>query len=217
MDVLDKYKKAWKNQPEDESKVSKVDIYKMTKAKSSSIVKWIFIIGILELLFWGVLNILLMDSSYNDIYKELHIQNIVTFSTCFHYFIILLFLVSFYLNYKSISSSSTTKDLIRQILNTRRVVKYYVYFNLIYSVLVNIIVLLIIFNDLDLLMEFYNNHSIDVSSDKEELLISLIVVMTLVLTGLFFTLWLFYRFIYGGLLKKLNYNHKELAKLDQLN
>ncbi len=57
MDSLDKYKKAWIDQQSEETnKVSKADIYKMSKSKSSSIVKWIFIIGILELLFWTSLN-----------------------------------------------------------------------------------------------------------------------------------------------------------------
>ena len=47
MDLLDKYKKAWKNQPEEASKRSTVEIYKLAQSNSSSIVKWIFIIGIL--------------------------------------------------------------------------------------------------------------------------------------------------------------------------
>ena len=55
MDLLEKYKKAWDNQPEETNKVSKIDIYKMAHSKSSSIVKWIFIIGVLEFVFVGLL------------------------------------------------------------------------------------------------------------------------------------------------------------------
>ena len=43
MDLLDKYKKAWGNQPEETNTVSEVDIYKLAHSKSSSVVKWIFI------------------------------------------------------------------------------------------------------------------------------------------------------------------------------
>ena len=45
---LSHYKKAWKNQPDENNKISQNEIYKMTQSKSTSIVKWIFIIGILE-------------------------------------------------------------------------------------------------------------------------------------------------------------------------
>jgi hypothetical protein len=38
--------------------------------------------------------------------------------------------------------------------------------------------------------------------------------MGAIFLGLF---WLFYQLIYGILLKKLNRNYKELAKLDELN
>ena len=53
---LSNYKKAWKNQPEEENKISALEIYKMTQSKSNSIVKWIFIIGLLEFVFWFVIN-----------------------------------------------------------------------------------------------------------------------------------------------------------------
>ena len=37
MDLLDDYKKAWKNQPEGNQKISAVEIYKMAQAKSTSL------------------------------------------------------------------------------------------------------------------------------------------------------------------------------------
>ena len=47
MKSLENYKKAWNNQPDTEDKLSTVDIYKLAQSRSQSIVKWIFIIGIL--------------------------------------------------------------------------------------------------------------------------------------------------------------------------
>ncbi|CAM1365455.1 conserved membrane hypothetical protein [Tenacibaculum litopenaei] len=214
MDALERYKKAWDNQPDETLKVSKLDIYRMAHSKSSSIVKWIFIIGILELLFWGGLNIFFAGSSYSDLYESLHLQKLVNATIYIHYFVIVLFLVGFYKNYKSISISENTKGLIKKILNTRRVVKYYVYFNLVYAILTNIIVVLLIFSDLDTLIDYYNTHGITVNQSKDQLLISLIISMVVVLTLLFFTMWLFYKLLYGSLLKKLNKNYEELIKIN---
>jgi hypothetical protein len=69
MDLLDKYKKVWDNQPEEKSKLSALEIYKLAHSKSSSIVKWIFIVGVLELGFWLTINLLIPDSFYK-IYED---------------------------------------------------------------------------------------------------------------------------------------------------
>lgn len=214
---LDKYKKAWGNQSEETNKVSRVDIYRMAHSKSSSIVKWIFIIGILELLFWTSLNIFFVGSSYTEIYEELHLNLLVKISTYLHYIVIILFLALFYKNYKSISISDSTKNLISKILKTRKTVKYYVYFNLFYMVLANVVIMCFIFNDLDGLIGYYNNHGVPTPANKEQLLVSLIIAMAILLGFMFLILWLFYKIIYGTLLRKLNKNYKELAKLEQVN
>jgi len=49
---LANYKKVWKDQPEERNKISSLDIYKMTQSRSTSIVKWIFMIGLVEFIFW---------------------------------------------------------------------------------------------------------------------------------------------------------------------
>ena len=48
MDLLDKYKKTWGLQPKNIDKISSEEIYKMARSKSISIVKWIFILGLIE-------------------------------------------------------------------------------------------------------------------------------------------------------------------------
>ena len=52
MDELDLLKKDWKKQEGNYPKLSYDEIYKMIWKKSSSIVKWIFVISIIEFLFW---------------------------------------------------------------------------------------------------------------------------------------------------------------------
>ena len=71
MDVLENYKKTWVNQPEEVSKFSAIEIYKMAHSKSSSIVKWIFIIGILEFFVLNSLYFFIdMDEAYAE-YKKM--------------------------------------------------------------------------------------------------------------------------------------------------
>ncbi|CAM1366774.1 hypothetical protein [Tenacibaculum xiamenense] len=214
MDSLDKYKKAWDKQPEEANKVSKADIYKMSRSKSSSIVKWIFIIGILELLFWAGLNLSFVGSSYTELYETLHIEAFIYSSVYLHYFVITVFLVLFYKNYKSISISDNTKTLIQKILSTRKVVKYYVYFNLIFAIAINIIFLFLLFSDVDLLIEYYNTHGIETPDNKETFITSLMISLCIAIVIMFLLLWGFYKLIYGRLLNKLNKNYKELIKLE---
>lgn len=98
---LDQYKKAWDNQPDTIEKLSAVEIYKMSQSKSSSIAKWIFIIGLLEFAFWIGLN-LFIPKDYLDIYEKLNLMGFLNAFYYVHYALIVLFLIVFYKNYSSI-------------------------------------------------------------------------------------------------------------------
>ena len=214
MDLLENYKKAWENQPEEINKVSSIEIYKMSHSKSSSIVKWIFIIGILELVFWLGLNLLVPDSVYK-VYDEFNLKVQVKFFMILHYLLIIMFLYFFYLNYKKISVIENTKKLIKRILKIRSTIKYYVYYNLAVVFLSSLIINIVLFKDTNKLMKVMNpeNLPIDINQVITVTIISQIIAVLIFM----FLLWLFYKLIYGILLKKLNRNYKELAKLDNLN
>ncbi|OAD45038.1 hypothetical protein [Polaribacter atrinae] len=204
MDLLDKYKKTWENQPEEENKFSSVDIYKMAKSKSSSIVKWIFIIGIIEFVVFNSLYFFLdMEEAYAE-YKKIGLMNFVYYSQALAYLILFYFLAMFYRNYKSISTIDSTKKLMKKIIKTRKTVRNYVIFNLSFMALTMFIVTVAEIN-----FKFE-----DLETKQIFLIILLTLVVTLVLLGV---LWLFYQLLYGILLKKLNRNYKELAKLDETN
>lgn len=214
MDLLDKYKKTWSNQPEEAHKLSKVEIYKMAHSRSSSIVKWIFIIGILEFAFWLTINLLIPDNYYK-IYEDLNLESQVNFFMILHYFVVVIFLYFFYMNYKKISIIDNTKSLIHKILNIRKTVKYYVYYNLAVVFLSSFIINTILICDSEILMKMMNpdNLSVDINQLIKVTIISQIIAVLIFMA----ILWLFYKLIYGFLLKKLNRNYKELAKLDELN
>jgi len=211
---LESYKKTWENQPEETKSVSKIEIYKMSHSKSSSVVKWIFIIGILELVFWSGLNLLVPDS-YMKVYKDFNLVDFLNYYFILHYIVIALFLVLFYKNYTSVSVVDNTKRLMNKILRVRKTVKYYVYYNLGGFVLVTIIVNSVMFSNPEMIAETMNPQHLNVNMDT--LLTVTLVAQIVVLLVMLLILWLFYKVTYGTLLKKLNKNYKELDSLDDLN
>jgi hypothetical protein len=211
---LESYKKTWENQPEETKSVSKIDIYKMAHSKSSSVVKWIFIIGLLELIFWSGLNLLVPDS-YIKVYTDFNLVDFLNYYFILHYIVIALFLVLFYKNYASVSVVDNTKRLMNKILRVRKTVKYYVYYNLGGFVLVTIIVNSVMFSNPEILTETMNPQHLNV--DMNAILTVTLVAQIIVLLVMLLLLWLFYKVTYGTLLKKLNKNYKELDSLDDLN
>ena len=101
MDELDILKKDWKKQGAKFPKLSYDEIYKIIHKKSSSIVKWILIICIAELLFWSFLNLLVPDS-YLEIYEKFHLKTFLYVTQVFHYAVVLVFIYLFDKNYKAI-------------------------------------------------------------------------------------------------------------------
>jgi hypothetical protein len=212
---LDKYKKAWNNQPKETDTVSKVDIYKMAHSKSSSIVKWIFIIGILEFSFWILLNFLTAKSDYMKVYDQLHLTSFIQFTYYVHYIVIVIFLYVFYKNYSSISIMDGTKELLKNILKVRKTVKFYVYYNLITFAVISLIINIIIFSDQNNLKEIFKTESTNINESSFFIIMIIVQIVTLLIFLVLF--WLFYQLLYGILLKKLNKNYKELTKLEELN
>jgi len=201
MDLLDNYKKAWKNQPEEASKLSTIEIYKLAHSRSASIVKWIFIIGILEFVGLNTLSFFMDIDKANEELNVLGLEKFMFYFNFIYYGVLAYFLILFYLNYKRISVIDNTRVLMKKILVTRKTVKQYVIFNLIVIALIVIIVAITTIKS-----EF------DIVSGTN---IMLTIIFILGFLGLILgIMWLFYQLLYGLLLKKLNTNYKELAKLD---
>lgn len=201
MDALDKYKKAWSNQEDSFNKVSENEIYKLAHSKSSSIVKWIFIIGILEFVILNSIYLIVDLDKVEIEYEKLGLINFVKYATLFSYAILIYFLIQFYNNYKSITVIDATKSLMQKILQTRKTVRNYVIFNLSYAFILIIIITAASINS--------NTNGFD---QKQLWVFGIIMFFVAVFAlGL---LWLFYQLLYGFLLKKLKRNYKELAKLD---
>ena len=211
---LANYKKVWKNQPEEKNKISALEIYKMTQSKSNSIVKWIFIIGLLEFVFWFAINYLGTKNGALEPYEKLNLINFIDNFNYFHYVVVVLFLILFYRNFSLISTVDDTKTLMKNILLVRKTVKWYVYYNLINVVIFTIILNILIFNTPDgiNILSGIDNESFN----KEHMMSVFIIAQIVVMAIMILILWLFYYLLYGILLKKLNKNYKELTKLNEI-
>ena len=209
---LSNYKKTWKNQPEDENKISVLEIYKMTQSKSNSIVKWIFIIGLLEFVFWFVINYIGTKNGDLESFEKLNIINYIDVFDYFNYLVSAVFLILFYRNFSLISTTDSTKKLMKNILLVRKTVKFYVYYNLIYAIVFFIIFNILIFktpNGINIISGIDNFNQEDMMTDFILAEIAAIAILILIL-------WLFYYLLYGILLKKLTKNYKELTRLNEL-
>jgi len=207
MDELDILKKDWNKSHIVHKKLSVNDIYPMLHKKSSSIVKTLLYISIAELIFWTLIN--LLPYLYSNEYKErlntlYNNEYILTSITIIGYGVILLFIYLLYKSYKSISATDNAKILMENILKTRKIIKYYVLYNLIIAGMSLIIGLYYaIHNDPKLSGDFGNEKILTVFG------------IAIIATALFvLVLWLFYKLIYGLLLKRLNNNYNELKKLE---
>ncbi|TWO32587.1 hypothetical protein E1J38_006865 [Seonamhaeicola sediminis] len=208
MDGLDLLKKNW-NKEQESDKLSAKDILPMLHKKSSSIVKLLFYISVGELFFWIIVNSIpyFTSDSYRERLNQVYSDNIMVVLSVFSYVVIILFIYLLYKSYKSISVTDNAKRLMKSIINTRKIIKYYVLYNLI---MVGISMII------GLYYSFHNDPNAVIileEMDGKGMMI-LIVVSTVITSILIVLIWLFYKLIYGLLLKRLNRNYKELKKLE---
>ena len=214
MDLLDKYKKTWGLQPKNIDKISSEEIYKMARSKSISIVKWIFILGLIEFsigIIFMLLNIY-QNQNYDMLATDLLTRKYLLYLSFLTVPFLLYFLNMFYNNYKNISVTDNTRVLMEMIKKTRRSVRNYILFNLAIIVLGSIIITFISLKNStrDIILQ---NQIIDFQlnfDDDESIIIIMVIITVIILT----VIWSFYQLIYGNLLKKINRNYKELKKID---
>lgn len=212
MDELELLKKDWNKDTNKYPKLTYNEIYKMILKKSSSIVKWIFIISLLEFIFWTAISLSLKDSESMKRFEQYNANAIFIPLMVIGYIILAYFFYLFFKNYKTISATDSTKVLMENILKTRKTVKYYVGFNLLYLVISTVVVLFLELNKDQLVI----NKAQLAAADGEILKFYavFIIATALILAAAIGILLLFYWLIYGILLKRLNQNYKELKKLE---
>lgn len=209
MDELELLKKDWQKSDNTFEKKSSSDLYTMLHKKSSNIVKTLFYVSLIELLFWICINTIPMFTS--DGYKQkldaMYSDAAFIGMTIFTYAVILLFVYLLHKSYKNISVTDSAKKLMKNILKTRKVIRYYVIYNL-----------AMVFVSMVFGFVYTSGHDPQLAAQIEHFntkqyifMIGAFVVATLVFGVV---IWLFYKLLYGILLKRLNKNYSELKKME---
>ena len=202
MDHLEKLKGVWQDQNDSAIKFTKSDIFGMIQKKSSSVVKWILIVSIIEFILPNLLLLFTDNTASKKLYETYGLNGIMLNYTILYVIIIIGFIYYFYKNYKNISADNSVKELLHSIILTRKTVKYYINTNLTLAAIIGLHVFYKVFNSpvfMDKLPENTNMLTVWATA---------ITVFAIVL----FLFWCVYKIVYGFFLRKLNRNYKELLK-----
>jgi hypothetical protein len=202
MDELEILKNDWKKKENTFDQVSENEIYEMLHKRSSSLVKWILIISIIEFIVLNGFGFLISDKEIEN-FQKLHpylsiIENV-------NYLILLGFIFLFYKNYKSICVLDSSKKLIKDIIKTRKIVNYYIYWNVFISSFLGSFAFIDGFN------ASYRQANPNAEELSQSGFIIIFIFSMLFVVGIVFG---FYKLLYGILLNRLNKNYKELQKMD---
>lgn len=211
MDALELLKKDWKKQESSFPQIKTDALYKMIHQRSSSLTKWILIIAIIEFIFWVGINVVTSTKESIENLKQLHFYKINIVLTVINFSIILYFIYRFFINYKRIQTTDNTRQLMRKILKVRRTVNYYVIYNLTFLFVSAIMVMTA--------MYFYDprvKELLKISESGHGRITSwgLILLSAGFIILLITVFWLFYKLLYGILMRRLKRNYKELNKLE---
>lgn len=215
MDELELLKKDWKeNKSDDFKNYTEQELFAMTKKRSVSIAKWVFIIALLELGFWFLIGYLMPSSSEDKEYYEVLNNNplikgilyvLGEFATYLPYVFIGLLL---YLNFK-IKREENPKKLMEKILLMKKCIQWYIRI-----FLGEIVVFFII----SMILTFYiESNSLEGTELEELYLFAFVMFIPLLMIIFIFALFLrfIYHLVYGKLLHKLKQNYEELSRMEE--
>ena len=212
MDELELLKKDWKKQEGSFHQISEKEIYGMLHKGSSSIVKWIVIISILELVLWASISFFTADEEYFKTLKMYHLDTVMPIISVINYGVILFFIYLFFKNYRTINTTDTVKQLMQTILKTRKTVKYYVWYNLAMTAFSFILVFIFQFMYDPNIRKMVEKMS--QNADPNTFYCIMLVVYAVIIAIFVGLIWLFYRLLYGILMRRLEKNYNELKKID---
>ena len=116
------------------------------------------------------------------------------------------------MNYRKITTTDNVKNLMANILKTRKTVSSYIFVNLAYFIITSAIILIVTFNKDGDMISLVNKME---AQGKAGMVYLIYILGAIIIIGLLVLLiWLFYRLIYGLLLKRLLRNYNELKKID---
>lgn len=215
---IDNFKKTWQEQ-EVLPQYNSTEIEEMLNKSSRNYVKYILWISTAEFLVILGMNLYYMllgndSNSFMNILTKLGVKNSVDIQANFAHLYFFLkvislamtafFVYKFYRNYKKINIESNLKKLIIQIIKFKKTVNYFILANILLIILYTIVLTIFTF--------------VTLSSQKIELnhptLIGFYVGLTLMTALSIILIWVYYRIVYGIILKRLGKNLAELQKIE---
>ena len=205
MKELEDLKNKWAKQDFSQS-YSKEEIKGFLQKKSTDSIKWIFYLSIVEFVLYLSFPLLVPNYIKSfDYYKSLNLFEFSIVTTVLGYVLLLYFMWLFFQNYKKISVANSIKDHLSAILNTRRAVNQYFYFN---------VAILIIFTIVVLVAALERDKNMIALQEENNSLIMIICMIGILITIILGLFGLLYYFVYGRFLRPLKNNEKELLKIE---
>lgn len=205
MDELDFLKKHWQKD-QDFPKVNQEEIRNMLHKSSSSLVKWIFIISLIELFLGILVNVAVFIYDKNAEALPLGMDILTGIIDVGSYIVILYFIYAFFNSYRKIKNTNNTKELLSNILVTRKTVGYYIKFN-IYLIIVGI--------GLSAMSLIWEEDVLNKTVGHNIMFITMLVIVLFLFGWLSIAIVkMVYKFIYIRLVKKLEKNYEELERLE---
>jgi len=212
MDALDQFKRKWKDQSKNFIQYDKEEIIDILKRKSSNLVKWIFVFGVLEFALWASLSLVFRDQSFNELSNSEIFSNFSIGLELLSFGILGYFLVVFYRNYNRISMVDNTQQLMSKILKTRKTVRLYVTLNLLLLFIGTFTSLILLVNyDPEIVATIKD---IQAMQPDKSFYLRLALVTIVVLTAAAMLILLIYWLTYGTLLRRLKANYKLLQETE---
>ncbi|MCW5519786.1 hypothetical protein J1N09_08040 [Aureitalea sp. L0-47] len=214
MDELEVLKREWQSREQEFPKLSSKEIYPMLLRKSSSLVKWIFYISIAELILWTSLAFVAPESS-KQINEAMGLKSTLLIVSIVGYVITFVFIYLFYKNYRSIQVTDSIKNLMSSILRTRKTVRYFVYYNIGAAILLLTFTNIYYYSKKEMLYATFSKFSEDYAAIPPESFTTVFFTAQIIVGVLLIVfLVIFYRLVYGILLRRLKRNYRELKKIE---
>lgn len=214
MDELELLKSQWHSRDQELPRLTYGEIYKMLLKKSSSIVKLILFISIGEILFWTCLALLIPESS-EKFTDDAGLHDILFASNILYYAVFIIFIIVFYRNYKKISATDSVKDLMKSIIKTRRTVKYFIIYNIFSAAILMLGLNIFYYLNQELVFNLMvEDYGVAPTMDQGQFITIFFWTQAIISVVLIALIFLFYRLIYGILLRRLKRNYMELKRIE---
>lgn len=217
---IDDFKKSWQEQKPEVYQSSEIEA--MLNKKSRNYVKYILWISVAEFLFFAAVNIFTVfgtknDSSFMDLLQKLGVNVTNNIEEDFQHLYLLLkifslaitafFIILFYKNYKQIDIENNLKKFILQIIRFKKTVNLFIITNIAVLVVFTAVLTNFTMNVLRFQNVYLNNSTL--AGFTIGILVSLSIGILLIL--------LYYRIVYGIIMRRLDKKLKQLQQIEQEN